>query len=164
MRNMKFFLLLCLGLSPLVAHAFEVDEFKSGMSRDKVKEALQSYRFDRVQEFSATTLIAYDQPEKGGNRQFIFDFCNDRLVGLQQEMKPVFRNLIVIVNNYNKTLGQPIKVDTSNNITSAGEKDVLAFYWRKGLDLVGLKYIWMQPVEQLMLQYDTSNNCWQIPR
>jgi hypothetical protein len=148
----------------LPAGAFEVDSFKSGMTRDQVREALKSYNFERVQDFSATTLIAYDTPEKASNRQFVFDFCNEKLVGLQQEMGPSIRNLMILVSNYNTKHGQPTKVNANTNVTSIGERNELAMYWRKGSDVVGVRYITTAPVEQLMLQYDTPNNCWQVPR
>ena len=146
------------------ASAFEVDAFKSGQTKEQVKEALKTYTFDKVQDFSAQTLIAYDQPEKGTNRQFVFDFCNDKLVGFQQEMAPSARNLTIIVNNYITKYGQPFKVSATSNVTSIGDKNELGFYWRRGLDMVGVKYSVTQPIEQLLLQYDVSNNCWQTPR
>ena len=146
------------------ADAFEVDVFKSGMTKEQVKEALKSYTFDKVQEFSAQTLIAYDQPERGSNRQFTFDFCNGKLAGLQQEMGPSTRNLVILINSYNAKYGQPFKVNAASNVTSIGDKNELALYWRKGLDLVGVRYSVTSPIEQLLLQYDVSNNCWQTPR
>lgn len=156
------FLILCLLASP--ATAFEVDSFKSGMTRDQVKEALKTYSFERVQDFSATTLIAYDPPEKGSNRQFVFDFCNDKLVSLQQEMGPSIRNMMIMVGNYNTKYGQPSKVNANTNITSIGERNELTFHWRKGLDVLGVRYITTAPVEQLLLVYESPNNCWQVPR
>jgi hypothetical protein len=99
------------------ASAFEVDAFKSGMSKEQVKDALKSYTFDKVQDFSVQTLIAYDQPEKGSNRQFVFDFCNDKLAGMQQEMAPSNRNFVIIISNYNAKYGQPIRVNAGSNVT-----------------------------------------------
>lgn len=157
------FLTLCT-LAALPAVAFEVDSFKSGMTREQVRGALKTYNFERVQDFSDTTLIAYDTPEKGSNRQFVFDFCNDKLVGLQQEMGPSIRNLMIVVSNYNAKYGQPSKVTANTNVTSIGERNELAFFWRKGLDVLGVRYVTTAPVEQLMLQYETPNNCWQVPR
>lgn len=146
------------------AFAFEVDAFKSGQTREQVKAALKSYTFDKLQDFSTQTLIAYDQPEKGSNRQFVFDFCQDKLVGFQQEMAPSPRNLVIMINNYNAKYGQPTKVNAGSSVTSIGDRNELALYWRKGLDIVGIKYSVTQPIEQLMLQYDMPNNCWQTPR
>lgn len=161
---MRAVFLILLAMMALPAAGFEVDSFKSGMTRDEVRGALKTYNFERVQDFSDTTLIAYDTPEKGSNRQFVFDFCKDRLVGLQQEMGPSIRNLMVIVSNYNSKYGQPSKVTANTNVTAIGERNELAFFWRKGLDVVGVRYVNTAPVEQLMLQYETPNNCWQVPR
>lgn len=161
MKQVAFSLALCVTYS---ANAFEVDAFKSGQSKEQVREALKTYTFDKVQDFSAQTLIAYDQPEKGTNRQFVFDFCNDKLVGFQQEMAPSPRNLTIIVNNYITKYGQPFKVSATSNVTSIGDKNELGFYWRRGPDVIGVKYSVTTPIEQLLLQYDVSNNCWQTPR
>lgn len=161
---MRVVCLMLLALVCLPAQAFEVDTFKSGMSREQVKEALKSYTFDKVQDFSVNTLIAYDQPEKGSNRQFTFDFCNDKLVGLQQDFAPSNRNLSIMVSNYIGKYGQPYKVGAASNVTSIGDRSELGFYWRRGTDVIGIKYNVTGAVEQLLMQYDTSNNCWQTPR
>ncbi len=161
---MRHLSLLILAALALPAGAFEVDAFKSGMSKEQVREALKPYAFDRVQEFSAQTLIAYDQPEKGSNRQFVFDFCNGKLAGLQQDMAPSLRNVTIVLNSYIAKHGQPFKVNAQSSVTSIGDKNELAFYWRKGLDILGVKYSETSPVEQLLLQFDTSNNCWPTPR
>lgn len=163
MQRVSLVCLLSLALG-MPAGAFEVDVFKSGMSKEQVKDALKSYNFDKVQDFSAQTLIAYDQPEKGSNRQFIFDFCNDKLAGLQQDMAPSNRNLVIVINSYNTKYGQPIRVNAGSSVTSIGDKNELALYWRKGLDIVGVKYSVIVPLEQLLLQFDAPNNCWQTPR
>lgn len=161
---MRCLFLILFALFALPAAAFDLDAFKSGMTRSQVKDALKTYNFERVQDFSDTTLIAYDTPEKASNRQFVFDFCNDRLVGLQQEMSPSIRNLMILVGNYNTKYGQPSKVSANTNVTSIGERNELAFFWRKGSDVVGVRYVTIAPVEQLSLQYETPNNCWQVPR
>lgn len=144
--------------------AFEVDVFKSGMNKEQVRDALKSYSFDRIQDFSAQTLIAYDQPEKGSNRQFVFDFCNDKLSGLQQEMAPSLRNTTIVLSRYITKYGQPFKVNAQSSVTSIGDKNELTYYWRKGFDILGVRYSETSPIEQLQLQYDTPNNCWQTPR
>jgi len=54
------------------------------MSREKVKETLNSWNFDKIQDFSQETLIAFDLGSKGTNRQLVFSFCNDKLVSLSK--------------------------------------------------------------------------------
>ena len=163
MQHLPIIFILALSAS-MSASAFEVDIFKSGMSKEQVREALKSYTFDRVQDFSAQTLIAYDQPEKGSNRQFVFDFCNGKLSGLQQEMAPSLRSATIVLNSYITKYGQPFMVNAQSSVTSIGDKNELAYYWRRGLDVLGVRYSETSPVEQLLLQYDTPNNCWQTPR
>ena len=163
MRHLPLIPLLLLFLGG-AADGFEVDVFKSGMTRQEVKDALKSYNFDRVQDFSTQTLIAYDQPEKGSNRQFVFDFCNDKLSGLQQEMAPSLRNVTITLNSYMNKYGQPFKVKAQSSVTNLGDKNELGFYWRKGTDFLGVRYSESAPVEQLLLQFEVPNNCWQTPR
>ena len=145
------------------AAAFEVAEFRNGMQRNQVKELLTSWRFDRVQD-SAETLLAYDLAEKNSNRSFRFHFCNDRLVTLEQAMKPSVRNFIVITNNYLATYGQPMKVDAGVNVISSGEKISLVLHWRKGNDIIGARYQQLPGGEALAVIYEVSNTCWQTPR
>lgn len=163
MQRLSIVFILALSAA-LPASAFEVDVFKSGMSKEQVRDALKSYTFDRVQEFSSQTLIAYDLPEKGSNRQFVFDFCNGKLSGLQQEMAPSLRSTTIVLNSYITKYGQPFTVNAQSSVTSIGDKNELAYYWRRGLDILGVRYSETSPIEQLLLQYDTPNNCWQTPR
>jgi hypothetical protein len=146
------------------AFAFEVDEFKSGMDHEKIKELLKSWNFDKVQEFSKDTLIAYDLGSKGTNRQIIFNFCNDKLVGIEQEIKPSLKNFITIASNFNAKYGQPSKVEADNNVISTGEKNTLALFWRKGLDTVGIRLLLLSSNDQILLSHQVPNICWPAPR
>jgi hypothetical protein len=145
------------------ARAFDVAEFKSGMSREQVREHLTGWRFDRVQN-SGDTLLAYDLPERNSFRQFRFQFCNDKLVGLEQSMKASVRNFIVISNNYITTYGQPIRVSTGVNVVASGEKNAMVLHWRRGNETVAVRYQQLGDSEQLALIYEMPNTCWQSPR
>lgn len=146
------------------ALAFEIAEFKTGMTKDKVREQLKDWNFDRIQEFSASTLLAYDLPEKRTNRQFTFSFCNDRLVGFEQALKPSLKNFIIVANNYIKSNGQPYKTEASTSVLSAGEKNLLALFWRSSNEIIGVKFIVLNDAEQLSNVYEAPNTCWAIPR
>lgn len=161
MRIRWSFILLA-GVS-LHASAFEVGEFKNGLTRDQVREMLTSWRFDRIED-SAETLLAYDLPERNSNRSFRFHFCNDRLVILEQAMKASVRNFIVITNNYLVTYGQPMKVDAGVNVISSGEKNRLTMNWRKGNDIIGIRYQQLPGGEDLAVVHEVSNTCWSTPR
>lgn len=147
-----------------LASAFEIAEFKTGMTKDKVREQLKDWNFDRIQEFSASTLLAYDLPEKRTNRQFTFSFCNDRLVGFEQALKPSLKNFIIVANNYIKSNGQPYKTEANTSVLSAGEKNLLALFWRSSNEIIGVKFIVLNDAEQLSNVYEAPNTCWAIPR
>lgn len=161
---MRFFLLILLFNVAVPAFGFEVAEFKTGMTKEKVKEQLKDWSFDRIQEFSTTTLLAYDLPDKHTNRQFTFSFCNDRLVGFEQALKPSLKNFIIVSNNYIKTNGQPYKTEATTSILSAGEKNLLALFWRSSNEVIGVKLVMVNDAEQLSNIYEAPNTCWAIPR
>ncbi len=164
---LKFFETICfisLLTFSFTAASFEIDDFQSGMDKNKVKELLNNWKFDRIQEFSGNAVIAYDLPEKESFRQFTFVFCNDKLVSFEQAIKPEVKNFILMSSNYNKLYGQPAKVEATNNVISIGEKNQLAMFWRKSGDLVGLKIVLLPPNDQIIATYESPNTCWKIPR
>lgn len=147
----------------LHAVAFEVGEFRNGMTREQVKAALAQWQFDRVRD-SDDALLAYDLPEKNTNRSFVFLFCNNRLARLEQEMKASAHHLIVITNNYLNAYGQPFKTEAGINVISSGSKDTLTMNWRKGNEFVGVRYQLLPGGEKLVVFHEVGNTCWQTPR
>lgn len=156
--------LLCGLIFSNTARCFEIDQIKSGMTKDGVKDGLKSWNFDRVVDYPPDTLIAFDLPEKNSERQFLFTFCNDKLVGFAQEIKPSAKNFIIVTNNYLTKYGQPAKVEGDTNVISVGEKNTMAMYWRKGVDFVGVKFTMLPTSEQLVVLQQANNNCWKAPR
>jgi hypothetical protein len=146
------------------AHAWDVGEFHNGMSKDEVADALKTWNFGKIIDVGRDGLFAYDLPESPAGRRFLFTFCNDKLVSFDQEIAPAFRSFIVIASNYSNIYGNPLKVIPYSNVVASGEKDVLAMFWRKGLDYVGVKYALFPNGEQLSLTWQVNNNCWQAPR
>ncbi len=143
--------------------AFEVGEFKSGMTRDQLKATLKSWNFENKVETN-DTLMAYDSSDNPASRRYVFVFCNDKLVGFDQEMTASFNNLITVTGNFNTQYGNPIKVIALHNVVGSGEKNTMAIYWRKVSDIIGVRYILQPNSEQLTTTYQVSNNCWQAPR
>ena len=151
-------------LLALPAHAWEVGEFKNGMSRTEVDQALKTWNFDKTVPVGNDGLFAYDLPDNPAGRRFLFTFCNDKLVSFDQEVEPAFRSFVVIASNYSNLYGNPIKVIPYSSVIATGEKDMLAMFWRKGADYLGLKYVLYPGSEQLSMTWQISNNCWQTPR
>jgi hypothetical protein len=151
-------------LLALPAQAWEVGEFKNGMTRAEVEQALKSWNFDQTVPVGNDGLFAYDLPNNPAGRRFLFSFCNNKLVSFDQEVEPAFRSFVVIASNYSNLYGNPIKVIPYSSIVATGEKDLLAMFWRKGGDYMGLKYVLYPSSEQLSMTWQINNNCWQAPR
>ncbi|MEW6119074.1 MAG: hypothetical protein AB1593_03175, partial [Pseudomonadota bacterium] len=61
----------------LPAHAWEVGEFRNGMTRAEVDQALKTWNFDKTLPVGSDGLFAYDLPNNPAGRRFLFTFCND---------------------------------------------------------------------------------------
>lgn len=146
------------------AAAWEVGEFKNGMTRAEVDQALKTWNFDKTLPVGSDGLFAYDLPNNPAGRRFLFTFCNDKLVGFDQEVEPAFRHFVVIASNYSNLYGNPIKVIPYTSVVANGEKNLLAMFWRRGSDYIGLKYVLHPTGEQLSMSWQIGNNCWQAPR
>jgi hypothetical protein len=146
------------------AQGWDVGEFRNGMPKTEVVEALRSWNFGKVIDVGRDGLFAYDLPESPAGRRYLFTFCNDKLVSFDQEIDPSFRNFIVVTSNYSNIYGNPLRVIPYSNVVASGEKDVIAMFWRKGSDYLGVKYALFATGEQLSLTWQVNNNCWQAPR
>lgn len=155
--------LLATALVTLPVHAWEVGEFRNGMTRAEVEQALKSWSFDKSIPVGNDALFVYDDANNAG-RRFLFTFCNDKLVAFDQEIVPAFRHFIVVASNYSNLYGNPLKVIPQSSVVASGEKNLLAMFWRKGSDYLGVKYVLYPGSEQLSLTWQINNNCWQAPR
>lgn len=151
-------------LLTLPAQAWEVGEFKNGMSRSEVEQALKTWNFGKILAVGNDGLFAYDPPTNPAGRRFLFSFCNDKLVSFDQEVEPAFRHFVIIATNYSNLYGNPLKVIPYSTVIATGEKNVLAMFWRKGSDYMGVKYALYPTSEQLSMTWQVNNNCWQAPR
>lgn len=163
MRMRKLVLLAGLLLT-LPAQAWEVGEFKHGMSRAEVEQALKTWDFGKSLPVGSDGLLVYDPPDHPAGRRFLFTFCNGSLVAFDQEVEPAFRHFVIIASNYSNLYGNPLKVIPTTSVIASGEKNLLAMFWRKGADYMGVKYVLYPSSEQLSMTWQISNNCWQAPR
>lgn len=146
------------------AQAWEIGEFKNGMTRAEVKQALKTWNFKKTMTVGTDGLLVYDPPNHPAGRRFLFTFCNDKLVAFDQEVDPAFRHFVVIASNYSNLYGNPLQVIPYTSVMANGEKNLLAMFWHKGSDYMGVKYVLYPSSEQLSMTWQISNNCWQAPR
>jgi hypothetical protein len=166
LKNMPLIRLVILSLMWIchTGHAFEIDQFKSGMSRAQIKDMLADWNFDTIEDAGPDVTLAFDGVKKETNRLFKFYFCNDKLVTFEQSLKGSVKNFIVVTQNYVRQYGQPIKVDAGTNVLSNGEKSSMAMYWRFRNEYIGVRYVNLPNGEDLSVSYEVNNNCFQAPR
>ena len=159
--RLVFLASLCVCNSAL---AFEIDQFKSGMSRVQIKEQLDDWNFDSIEDAGPDVTLAFDGVKKETNRLFKFYFCSDKLVTFEQSLKGSIKNFVVVTQNYVRQYGQPIKVEAGTNVLSNGEKISMSMYWRFRNEYIGLRYVNLPNGEDLSVSYEVNNNCFQAPR
>ena len=118
----KAFCLLAGLLFGLPAQAWEIGEFRNGMSRSEVQQALKTWNFDRTLPVGNDGLFAYDLPSNPTGRRFLFTFCNDKLVAFDQEIEPDFRHFVTIASNYSNLYGNPLKVIPYTSVVASARE------------------------------------------
>lgn len=146
------------------ALAFQVADFESGMAKKDVMDKLiTQWNFDRIEEPSAETILAYDTSSEL-NRRYLFSFCKGKLTGFEQDIKPSLKALVIVIQNYTQKYGQPSRVYANTHVVSNGEKNVLGLFWKSGLEHIGVKYVILPNIEQMSLSFEVNNLCYQTPR
>ncbi len=164
---MKNLTLLFTTLSALVlppAHAWQAGEFYNGMPRADVEQALKSWKFGKITPLGADMILAQDPVDQPGARNYEFQFCNEKLVGFEQLVKPSFQNFITLASNYSNQYGSPVYTMPYTKVIASGPVSQLGLFWRKGTDFIGLRYMESTMGEQLRLSWQVNNNCWSAPR
>ncbi len=152
-----------LGVLP-TASAFQVADFESGMAKkDVLQKLVTQWNFDKVEEPSEDTILAYDTDSEV-NRRYLFSFCKGKLTGFEQDIKPSLKALVIVISNYNQKYGQPAKVYGNTHVVSNGEKHVLGLFWKSGLEHIGVKYFILPNIEQMSLSFEVNNLCYATPR
>jgi hypothetical protein len=157
-RYANLAILACALATP--AGAFDFAEFKSGTPREKVLELLKTWNLDKVLDISNDSILTFDLPEKDTFRRMLFNFCNEKLVAVEQDMRPSPKNFITLVNSYNTRYGQPLQVKTNVGMIATGEKTTIHMIWRKGADYFGVKYVVLPTGEALSITFLVYNSCW----
>ena len=142
-----FFLAICTEAQP-----FDVDGFKGGMSRDKVKEILNKGNLSNIEE-KDTAISAYDLH----HRFYAFNFYKNRLVHLQKYIKPSMKQFIGLFDKFNSAYGKPVDCYINTPKDSYGESHNISFIWKKKLELVTLTYNVFPKNDQLYITYEVPN-------
>ena len=140
------------------ARPFDVDGFKDGMSRSKVREIIDKGSFNNIEE-KDTAISAYDLH----HRFYAFNFCKSKLVHLQKYIKPSMKHFIGLFDKLNSAYGKPIDCYVNTPKDSYGESYSISFIWKKNLELVTLTYKVFPKNDQLYITYEAPNECYGTP-
>jgi hypothetical protein len=164
MRTLTLLIALLPAFAVPGAHAWQAGEFYNGMSRAHVEQALKSWKFGKITPLGSDALLAQDPSDQPGARNYEFHFCNDKLVGFEQLIKPSFQSFITLAGNYSNQYGSPIYTMPYTKVIASGPISQLGLFWRKGADFIGVRYTESSFGEQLRLSWQVSNDCWSAPR
>jgi len=159
--RMKTLGLLAGRCSP-AAQAWEVGEFKNGMPRAEVEQALKTWNFDKSLPVGNDGLFVYDLPT--APRPPLLSPSATTSWCIRPGSRAAFRHFVVIASTTRtctaiRSRSSPIPVSSAN-----GETGPAAMFWRKGSDYIGRKYALYPTSEQLSMTWQVNNNCWQAPR
>lgn len=150
------FIVACYG--PSVANAFEVEGFRSGMTRAEVDAKLRLWQ--RVSEVEPSTLSASDQLGNSSS----FNFCEGKLASMQQDLKPTLRQFVLMMRDFSSRFGQPFSSVAGSRAHQTGQIDELGVWWRHGDDFVRLHYMGTSLGEGLSTSFQVPNPCFKVPR
>ena len=146
------------------AQSFE-DGFKNGMSKQRVKEIVDGWNFDFLQE-ADNTITCYDNPNKGTYRlyQFLFWlyqflFCKNELYYFRKNYKPLIKNFILIFDKLSSKYGNKIKAYSNIELTSSGETRSILLVWDMTLLRVKLHYWVFETNDSIYVEYEANNAC-----
>jgi hypothetical protein len=158
MDNFRFPLLGALLFISVQAAAFEVEGFRSGMSKAAVLEKASSWA--KVSERDRDTVLASDSL---GN-YLSFNFCKDKLVSMQQGYKPSLRQYAIIVDDLGRNYGQPFSVASNSRAHPDGQIHELGIWWKHGEEFVSVYYMNNPHGESLSISHQSPNDCFKVPR
>jgi hypothetical protein len=134
-------IVLIIGLTILgctITFAFDVDGFKSGMTKKEVKEMLKGWNFDKIDE-EEDSVRAYDTT-KTAKRWFSFGFRNNKLTSFQKDFPPTMKNFIYLFNKFTLIYGKPIDSYSDISLDSSGETRSIWFWWKINSEIQQLSY------------------------
>ena len=118
--------------------AFDVDGFKSGMTKEEAKETLKRWNFDRVDE-EEDLISAYDTSETG-QRHIVLGFKNDKLNSFQKHFSPSMENFRLLLNKLTSVYGRPSESDSETSLNT-NETRKTTVRWKRRFEIIELCYI-----------------------
>ncbi|MCX7135363.1 MAG: hypothetical protein NTW47_01545, partial [Proteobacteria bacterium] len=120
---------------PAVALAFNVEGFTTGMQKSSVTAvAGKAYKLVTVDD---GTIVA-----NGPNGAYLsFNFCEDRLVAVQQGFQPNLKQVSLIISEFKGKYGNPISTNAGTRAHSSGTIYEWGMWWGADQEYVSLYFM-----------------------
>ena len=158
MRSLISILFGCALASAPVAYAFDVDGYRTGMSKEQVKAAADKYA--TVSAVDEDTLVA----NASNGTYSSFNFCKEKLVAVQQGYPASLKQVSLLVTEFNKLYGQPFSTESGARAHPTGEIHELGIWWRAGNEYVSIYYMGTPQSDSLSTSHQAKNACFKVPR
>lgn len=163
------------------AYAFDVDGFRSGMTKAEVMRLLEAGNYKKIST-EGSLVMAMDIPLGETSRHNSFYFCQDKLFRYTKSLRPEFHYFVRLFSEKRKILGPPTDVipipfsgtTIESNAFTQGyitDDDSLSVLWNIGGDVAILSYKRFkqesyQPKYQMDITHHFSvlgKECWKGP-
>lgn len=140
------------------ASAFEVNGFRTGMELDQVRKNAEKYgelhAIDKNTYLGSNPLGSYST----------FTFCKAKLVSLQQDQPTSFKQLALLIAEFNKSYGQPFSIKAGPRPDPIGDAHEIRISWRARSEYASIYYKDSSQGASLSTSYQATNSCFKVPR
>jgi len=112
--------------------AFEVDWFRSGMTKEEVEKQLKGMGFNKI-DIEERSILARDIPDTATSRFYQFVFKNDKLISLHKSFPHSVNNFIFLFDKLTSLYGKPVSSTPHILLSSTGEIRLIRFNFFKYL-------------------------------
>lgn len=155
-----FLIVSALAASPVFS--FEINGFKSGMTRKQVK-ALAEKKYSKIQD-EQEMLTAWNIDANRIVDSILLSFCRDKLVFVSSVLDADFsiKNIFLLTDRYLQTYGQPSRVVATSDVLArgVGESRSIVYVWRSGHEQYSLIFTYLENAAgSINLLRQTDNTC-----
>jgi hypothetical protein len=135
------------------AFGFEVQGYSSGISKEDVK-SLAGRHYQLIdREGGSIEAVA------SGKEGIYFNFCNDKLSGVNIFWNATVKNLVLVSNDFQAKYGNAISRSKILPLSNGGALHSLELYWYKGKDNFSIYYGSSEVNDSMTVAYSTKTTC-----
>ena len=140
------------------AGAFEVEGFRTGMSKDEVVSTAEKRA--TLRNIDENTVVATDP----SGSYLSFNFCKGSLAAIQQGFPATLKHVSLLTAEFNKRYGKPFSIDSGSRADPSGEIHEMGIWWKAGSEYISLYYMGTPQGDSLSASHQSKNSCFKVPR